>query len=641
MANLSPIQFQATAATAGNEFLAPVQEENSGVFLGELKDALGLQLASQATENQNGEKDETSTLELNVDLLGLQILPETALLALPAAANFASSDSATAAPAALDAQALVTSTDMLPVLPTTDTVSLALPTTAQALASASPQVMADSADHAATSLSEDARSTDTTDAGSAATPLEVIDSPSLAATVPTTGAVTLAPAQARAAVAPQNAGSELSLQPSPALAKAPEAPQVRAQPEAGQNLSLAQVQTPIKPSTLAANTTQSVLLTESGQHVQTTSLAVASQAAAPLESSQTRAIDPADTLAQSTSPAPAPLASRDEGLTLASVNLVDTPVAAAVAPDKPGFSTDAQGQRPFALAEQSVAPTSVVTTADASPVLIATQRVTFSEAVSNTVAAISESVQEEPLAATAPSGDALAPALTASSVFQVAQTDPKDLSRPLNEAIPASSLLSSPAAVPLELGNDNEFKPVTIDPSQAQTSFTSTLLGQFTAQHAQAPAHQVFEPTNVPAPLEPHQVQLDAGEVKVEIMRLVKQGGGQIVMELTPPDQSKFRIDLKIDAQGVASLVVEGASDSTRSRLERGAEGLQEQFAEMGLALQLDMRQSHDPGAQREAMQQMQSSFTPSGTLSRATASTVTEAQRSRSVGEGQVHIYA
>ena len=145
----------------------------------------------------------------------------------------------------------------------------------------------------------------------------------------------------------------------------------------------------------------------------------------------------------------------------------------------------------------------------------------------------------------------------------------------------------------------------------------------------------------MPAPLEPHEVQLDAGEVKVEIMRLVKQGGGQIVMELTPPDQSKFRIDLKIDAQGVASLVVEGASDSTRSRLERGAEGLQQQFAEMGLALQLDMRQSHDPGAQREAMQKMQSSFTPSGTLSRATAPTAPEAQRSRSVGEGQVHIYA
>jgi len=560
---------------------------------------------------------------------------------LPAAANFASSDSATAAPAALDAQALVTSTDMLPVLPTTDTASLALPTAAQALASASPKVMADSADHAATSLTEDARSTDTTDTGSPAISLEVIDSASLAATVPNTGAVTLAPAQARAAVAPQYAGPELSLQPSPALVKAQEAPQVRAQPESGQNLSLAQVQTPLKTSTLATQTTQPVLRTDSGQHVQTISLALASEAAAPLVSSQTRAIDPADTLAQSTSPTLAPLASRDEGLTLASVNLVDTPMAAAVGPDKPGFSTDAQGQRPFALAELSVPPTSVVTTADPSPVLIATQRVTFSEAVSNTVAPVSETVQEEPLAATAPSGDALAPVLTASSVFQIAQTDRKDLPRPLNEAIPASSLLSSPAAVPLELGNDNEFKPVTIDPSQAQTSFTSTLLGQFSAQHTQAPVHQVFEPTNVPAPLEPHQVQLDAGEVKVEIMRLVKQGGGQIVMELTPPDQSKFRIDLKIDAQGVASLVVEGASDSTRSRLERGAEGLQQQFAEMGLALQLDMRQSHDPGAQREAMQQMQSSFTPSGTLSRATASTVTEAQRSRSVGEGQVHIYA
>jgi hypothetical protein len=501
--------------------------------------------------------------------------------------------------------------------------------------------MADSAGHAATILTEEARTTDKAATGSPATSLEVVDSSSLAATDPTTGGFTPAPAQARAAATPQNAQPELTLQPSPALAKAQEAPKVTAQPEAGQNLSMAQVKTPLTPSSLTALTTQTSLRTAPGQDVPTTTLAAASEAAAPLVSLQTSAMDSADTLAQSTLPAAAPLASRGEGHSLAPEKLVDMPVAAAVAPDKPGFSTDAQGQRPLAQAEQTVAPTSVVTTAEAPPVLTAIQRVTFSEAVSNVVASGAKTVQEEPLSATAQPGDALAPALSASSVFQVAQTDPKDLSRPLNEATPASSLLSNPASVQLELGNDNEFKPVTIDASQAQTSFTSTLLGQFTAQHMQAPAHQIFEPTNVPAPLEPHQVQLDAGEVKVEIMRLVKQGGGQIVMELTPPDQSKFRIDLKIDAQGVASLVVEGASDSTRSRLERGAEGLQQQFAEMGLALQLDMRQSHDPGAQREAMQQMQSSFTPAGTLTRATVSTATEAQRSRSVGEGQVHIYA
>ena len=94
-----------------------------------------------------------------------------------------------------------------------------------------------------------------------------------------------------------------------------------------------------------------------------------------------------------------------------------------------------------------------------------------------------------------------------------------------------------------------------------------------------------------PAPLVPHEVRLDAGAVQMEIQKMVKQGGGHVVMELTPPDQSKFTIELKLDERGNALLIVEGVSDSTKTRLEQSAPQLREQFQQMGLELQLDMRQ--------------------------------------------------
>jgi hypothetical protein len=98
----------------------------------------------------------------------------------------------------------------------------------------------------------------------------------------------------------------------------------------------------------------------------------------------------------------------------------------------------------------------------------------------------------------------------------------------------------------------------------------------------------------VPRPVMPHEVRLDSGAVQVEIQRMVKQGGGHVVMELTPPDQSKFTIELKLDDKGGAYLRVEGVSDSTKTRLEQSAPQLQEQFQQMGLNLQLDMRQNQD-----------------------------------------------
>jgi flagellar hook-length control protein FliK len=98
-------------------------------------------------------------------------------------------------------------------------------------------------------------------------------------------------------------------------------------------------------------------------------------------------------------------------------------------------------------------------------------------------------------------------------------------------------------------------------------------------------------------PIEPHLMRLDTGPVQVEVLKMVQQGGGQIVLELTPPDQGTYRIDLRLDLSGRAQLVIEGASDSVRTRLEQGESGLREQFAQMGLDLQLNFRHS-DQGTQ-------------------------------------------
>jgi hypothetical protein len=87
----------------------------------------------------------------------------------------------------------------------------------------------------------------------------------------------------------------------------------------------------------------------------------------------------------------------------------------------------------------------------------------------------------------------------------------------------------------------------------------------------------------------PHQVRWDAPAVQVELVRMIRDGGGQVLIKMTPPDDSSFRIDLKMDSAGGATLVVDGASDSVRSRLEQGADQLKEQFLSLGFNLELSM----------------------------------------------------
>jgi hypothetical protein len=93
-----------------------------------------------------------------------------------------------------------------------------------------------------------------------------------------------------------------------------------------------------------------------------------------------------------------------------------------------------------------------------------------------------------------------------------------------------------------------------------------------------------------PVRLEPQQASLTSGPLHVEVMRVLREGGGRVILEVTPPDQGAIQLDLRLDGNGRAYLIVEGASDSTKARLEQGGAQLKEQLAELGLSLNLDMR---------------------------------------------------
>ena len=87
------------------------------------------------------------------------------------------------------------------------------------------------------------------------------------------------------------------------------------------------------------------------------------------------------------------------------------------------------------------------------------------------------------------------------------------------------------------------------------------------------------------------EASLATGPLHEQVMNAAKSGGGRILLELTPPEQGTIRIDLRIDQAGRAHLIVEGASDATKSRLDQGGQNLKNEFAQMGLNLSLDLRQ--------------------------------------------------
>jgi hypothetical protein len=154
----------------------------------------------------------------------------------------------------------------------------------------------------------------------------------------------------------------------------------------------------------------------------------------------------------------------------------------------------------------------------------------------------------------------------------------------------------------------------------------------------------------LPSPVVPHEVRLDSGAVQLEIQKMVRQGGGHVVMELTPPDQSKFTIELKLDERGNALLIVEGVSDSTKTRLEQSAPQLREQFQQMGLELQLDMRQQGQSAssnaanfadAQERGSGDNNLANNGAGDTPKVLTPREAGANRARETGSNQVYLYA
>jgi hypothetical protein len=252
---------------------------------------------------------------------------------------------------------------------------------------------------------------------------------------------------------------------------------------------------------------------------------------------------------------------------------------------------------------------------------------------------LSKPVSQEGDKATLISGR-ISATLGASMVPSV-QQDQDLMGRPEALLSPIHSVQNDASEVnPLE---SESRQSVVKDFSEVSTTFVSTLVGG-----PQRPVTTVMDwvalkPQEPPRPVVPHELRLDSGAVQVEIQRMVKQGGGHVVMELTPPDQSKFTIELKLDDKGGAYLRVEGVSDSTKTRLEQSAPQLQEQFLEMGLNLQLDMRQNKDSSSSGSANWMPNEPGFDNNQLPETTAQATraVAAERARNNNGGQVYLYA
>ena len=152
--------------------------------------------------------------------------------------------------------------------------------------------------------------------------------------------------------------------------------------------------------------------------------------------------------------------------------------------------------------------------------------------------------------------------------------------------------------------------------------------------------------------LEAARASLGSGPLNVEVLKLTKQGGGRAVLEVTPPNQGPIRLDLQLDGAGRANLVVEGLTESMKARLESSAHFLRQDMAQMGLALNLEMRERNESNASAQAFTQGQfgqsnggregsSTGTGSNTTSVGAASGNTTARTGSISADDGIHLVA
>ena len=147
------------------------------------------------------------------------------------------------------------------------------------------------------------------------------------------------------------------------------------------------------------------------------------------------------------------------------------------------------------------------------------------------------------------------------------------------------------------------------------SDFSGNLLSA--SQVAQSSANISSTPTQIAMSLQ--EASVTSGPLHSEILNAARSGGGRIQLELTPPEQGTIRIDLRIDQSGRAYLIVEGANDAAKARLDQGGQQLKNEFAQMGLQLSLDLRQGDSRFAQNQQFGSEQSRFAqPSSSTDRS-----------------------
>jgi hypothetical protein len=142
-------------------------------------------------------------------------------------------------------------------------------------------------------------------------------------------------------------------------------------------------------------------------------------------------------------------------------------------------------------------------------------------------------------------------------------------------------------------------------------------------------------------------LSLTQGALHSHLLNSAKAGGGRVQLELTPPEQGTIRIDLRIGQNGEAHLIVEGANDAAKARLDQGGQNLKNEFAQMGLNLSLNLNGGNSFAQAREqAMTQMPQQNTLGKAISEQNAAngsnlpnlSITSDNR---VANNQIHLYA
>lgn len=129
--------------------------------------------------------------------------------------------------------------------------------------------------------------------------------------------------------------------------------------------------------------------------------------------------------------------------------------------------------------------------------------------------------------------------------------------------------------------------------------------------------------------------------VRVQLLETAEEGGSHAVLKTVPGDGSALGIDLKLDGQGNATLVLNVANDAEHMRLQQTLSSLHAGFAAMGLALNVELRQGDDSSEQAPTPDNGRRA-TMVRAVAEAPAAPASRMQITELAGAGsQIHFYA